>query len=182
MNRHRLPNGPTLVIGCSSLGVLSGLCSWWVLTHGGSLASATAYLPGALLGFSVCLGMQYALGSPPLKLMQVASVVLVCLVAWRLAPVARQVGGPLPWVNASVVGAWGILAGMCVAWPERARRLRCAALMTAAGIAGGLLFTAANDFHWIRSPRSIPSALLLCAWQAGLLSAAALGLRRPLDT
>jgi hypothetical protein len=177
MNRNRVPNGPTLVASCLALGALSGLCSWLALMHGSSFAP---YLPGALLGFFVCIGGQYTLGWPRLQLTRAATVVFVCLVAWRLAPLARQLGGPLPWVNASVVGALGILAGMFVAWPQPARRTSPALLMTAAGWVGGLLFTAASELHWVRSGRSLSAMLLLCSWQAGLLTAAALALRLPL--
>jgi hypothetical protein len=105
-------------------------------------------------------------------------VVLACLAAWPLAQTARQLGGPLPWVSASLVGALGIAIGILVAWPQRVRRGSVLGLMVAAGLAGGLLFTAAGELGLVRSGRSMWSVVLLCSWQAGLLTAAAFTLRR----
>jgi hypothetical protein len=130
-----------------------------------------------LLGVGIFIAGQIALRWPPESRARAGVVVLISLLAWRLAQWVRELGGSMSWVNASMVGALGVAAGVWLAWPRHVRRMPLFFSIAAAGVAGGLLFTAAYRLRLDPTGRSLWPLLLICIWQGALVTTAALALR-----
>jgi hypothetical protein len=164
-----------------AFGSLSACCCWLVIWHVPALGAAVGYLPGAILGSFLFIRGQLLLGWRGWHVGSMCTLIAAGAAAWRLARLVQSLGGPLPWLGASLAGALGLCAGMLLSW--RLRRVRNALLvsMSAAGVAGGVLFTLVSELQWYRVALRPFSLLLLCLWQAGLLTTAGLCLQGASD-
>jgi hypothetical protein len=123
------------------MGLISGAACWalhfvlpdqrWIID----------YYPGVVLGFFLYIagdlaGIKCARGIPALLTLLAAGIL-----GWRLAiEVGYDSGGPAPFVNAGALGGLVPALGALLAWRVRVRSLRFAAIATAAGALGGLVF------------------------------------------
>lgn len=124
------------------LGLVSGVACWalhFVLPQKQWIVD---YYPAVVLGFFLYAAgahvarMNYRRRIPALLILIVASVL-----GWRLAiEVGYDLGGPVPFVNAGVLGALVPALGALLAWRVRSRAAAFALIVTAAGALGGLAF------------------------------------------
>jgi len=184
LNRGRVPGDLALIACCMALAAASTLASRLVLS---SNPYPVGYLPGGLLGLGIFVAGQIALPTRTVRLLRATLLAVSGLLAWRLALATVDLGGTLRWINASLVGALGVTAGMLLAWPQVSRR-RLIVAMTIAGFAGGILFALGSTRLYGSMPahpllgREQSTLLLIWLWQAGLMSTAAIALRSPTDT
>jgi hypothetical protein len=125
------------------LGLISGTTCWalqfvlpekqWILN----------YYPAVVLGFFLHAAGAHAAGMNYSRRIFVLPVLVgASILGWRLAiEVGYDLGGPAPYLNAGALGALVSALGALLAWRIRGRRiLPFVAIVTAAGVVGGLVF------------------------------------------
>lgn len=123
------------------LGLISGAACWALHFVLPDRQWIVDYYPALVLGFFLYVAGDVA-GIQPARRLPVLFILLAAsIVGWRLAvEVGHDLGGPVPFVNAGVLGALAPALGALLAWRVRARALPFVAIITAAGALGGLVF------------------------------------------
>jgi hypothetical protein len=148
----------------------------WTLGRGGQLPGSAPIGPaliggGVLLGVGAfvngaCLiGSLWRLGNGEAHLVALPLGVLIgdlagCLLGWRVVPPPGMFGMPGS-TGLMLVAAGGLMAAATAAWllprPDGARLF---GLMTAMGLAGGLLFVALPGWTWVEVEREAVTGLI----------------------
>lgn len=124
------------------LGLFSGATCWalhFVLPETQWIAD---YYPAVVLGSFLYFAGAYGAGINPEQRISVLFVLIAAsILGWRLAiQVGYDLGGPMPFVNAGGLGGFIMALGLLLGWRIRSGALKFAAIVTASGALGGMVF------------------------------------------
>lgn len=124
------------------LGLISGTACWALHFVLPDKQWVVNYYPAVVLGvFLYLAGAYIARVNPGNRIAVLLVLIIASILGWRLAvEVGRDLGGPLPFLNAGTLGGFIMALGLLLGWRIRSGGLKFVMIVTAAGALGGLVF------------------------------------------
>lgn len=126
--------------------------------------------PAIILGIFLFLYGYYVLRiSITNSLLSCINLVFFCIIGWRASvDIGYELGGPVPFLTAGLIGAFFVAAGWLLSWNIRSAILKFILVVTAFGAIGGLVFQIIDYF--IKLNDELWAFTLFIEWQIILMA------------
>ena len=126
--------------------------------------------PAVVLGIFLFLCGYYVLRiSITNPLLSCINLVFFCIIGWRASiDIGYELGGPLPFLTAGLIGAFFVAIGWLLSWNIRSNIIKFILIVTGSGAIGGLVFQTIDYFNNLNE--TIWTFTLFIEWQIILMT------------
>jgi hypothetical protein len=162
------------ILAFAFIGLIAGLINWSGMFFLPDVPVVQSYYPSVVLGIFLFLAGNYVAKLKTFN--QILSLVILIVfssIGWRASiEYGHALGGPVPFVNAGIVGAFAVAIGWILAWQIRAGSIRLIVIVTLAGALGGGIFQLIDTL--LSDSENLWVLILFCEWQAIVFASIAL--------
>jgi hypothetical protein len=162
------------ILAFAFIGLVSGFINWSGLFFLPEIPVIQQYYPSVILGIFLFLAGRYVAHLKSFN--QILSLIILIVfssIGWRASiEYGHALGGPVPFVNAGIVGALAVAIGWILAWQIRTGIIKLIIIVTLAGALGGGLFQLIDAV--LSDAENLWALILFCEWQTILFAAIAL--------
>ena len=161
------------ILAFAFIGLVSGFINWSGLFFLPDIPVIQQYYPSVILGIFLFLAGRYVAHLKSFN--QILSLIILIVfssIGWRASiEYGHALGGPVPFVNAGIVGAFAVALGWLLAWNIRTGIIKMIVIVTLAGAVGGGVFQLIDTV--LSDSENLWALILFCEWQTILFAAIA---------
>ena len=147
-------------------GFISGLGQYFLPEHQLIVQTYPALVLGVFLFLCGHYVLQISINNP---LLSCINLVFFSLIGWRASvDIGYEIGGPVPFLTAGVLGSFFVALGWLLSWNIRSTIMKFILIVTASGAIGGLVFQL-TDILFVLS-EEIWTFTLFIEWQIILMT------------
>jgi len=162
------------ILAFAFIGLVSGFINWSGLFFLPDIPVIQQYYPSVILGIFLFLAGRYVAHLKSFN--QILSLIILIVfssIGWRASiEYGHALGGPVPFVNAGIIGAFAVAIGWLLAWQIRTGIIKLIVIVTLAGALGGGIFQLFNTL--LSDSENLWVLILFCEWQTILFAGIAL--------
>lgn len=158
------------ILAFAFVGLIAGLVNWSGMFFLPDVPVIQQYYPSVVLGIFLFLAGRYVANLKSFnQLLSLIILIVFSSIGWRASiEYGHALGGPVPFVNAGIVGAFAVAIGWILAWQVRTGVIKLIIIVTLAGALGGGIFQLIDMV--LSDSENLWVLILFCEWQALLFA------------